>query len=48
MIDSSGEKTNIDVGYFGARGFVIDLKNNCQVTYPDIEVTDNRAGCLVM
>jgi len=49
MISASGEKTNIDAGYFGARGFIFDLNTMEHVTYPDLPVYDGPIRtCSVM
>jgi len=49
MISAYGAKTNIDVGYFGARGFVFDVKKMEHVTYPEIQVHDGPIKtCAVM
>eukprot|EP01124_Arcella_intermedia_P009830 TRINITY_DN16419_c0_g1_i1.p1 TRINITY_DN16419_c0_g1~~TRINITY_DN16419_c0_g1_i1.p1 ORF type:complete len:329 (-),score=92.47 TRINITY_DN16419_c0_g1_i1:18-983(-) len=49
MLSASGEKTNIDVSYFGVRGVLIDLKTKKQVLHREIKVTDGeRRECLVM
>jgi len=49
MISAYGEKSNIDAGYFGARGFVFDMKKMEQVTYPEIVVNDGPIKtCAVM
>jgi len=49
MLSSSGAKTNIDVGYFGVRGFVFDMKKMEVVNFPDMEVDDGPVkGCSIM
>lgn len=48
MLDAAEEKSNIDVGYFGVKGFVVDLETGAHVEYPDMEVTDEASNCSVM
>lgn len=44
----SSPDTNIDVGYFGLRGFLLDL-NTCEIVHsPDVTVSDADPGCSVM
>eukprot|EP01124_Arcella_intermedia_P019379 TRINITY_DN26693_c0_g1_i1.p1 TRINITY_DN26693_c0_g1~~TRINITY_DN26693_c0_g1_i1.p1 ORF type:complete len:383 (-),score=115.49 TRINITY_DN26693_c0_g1_i1:52-1200(-) len=49
MLSPSGEKTNIDVSYFGVKGVLIDLKKKKQVLHRETKVSDGeRRECTFM
>lgn len=39
---------NIDVGYFGVNGFLLDTKEGKIVNPPEMEVYDGAPDCCVM